>query len=222
MHLLDVEARLLGVLIEKQLTTPDAYPLSANALRAGSNQKSNRDPHVDYMEAEVLVGMGGLMEKDLAERLPAGRGSRVERWEHRAADKLAVSTPELAVLAELLLRGPQAPGALRQRASRMHDIPTLPDLLPVLDRLSAKKLVRRLPPGGGSRSERWTATLTEHLVAPTLAAAPAVPPHPRPAAPQPAKETTAAENQATLEQRVAALEERLNALERELGTEPRA
>ncbi len=218
MHLLDVEARLLGVLIEKQLTTPDAYPLSANALRAGSNQKSNRDPHVDYMEAEVLVGMGGLMEKDLAERLPAGRGSRVERWEHRAADKLAVSTAELAVLAELLLRGPQAPGALRQRASRMHDIPTLPDLLPTLDRLSAKKLVRRLPPGGGSRSERWTATLTEHLSTPDAAVAPAEPPPAATAAPQPAGDSPARGDQPSLAQRVAELERRLDALERELGT----
>lgn len=210
MHLLDVEARLLGVLIEKQLTTPDGYPLSTNALRGGANQKSNRDPVVAYSEPEVLVGVAGLVEKDLAERVPSGPGSRVERWQHRAPDKLSISTAEMAVLAELLLRGPQAPGALRQRASRMHDLPALSDLQPVLDRLTSKKLVRRLPAGGGFRSERFTATLTEH-VSPTATAVadPAPPTSPAPP-PRPVEPAVAP----SLEERIAKLERRVEELER--------
>lgn len=218
MHLLDAEARLLGVLIEKQLTTPDAYPLSGNALRAGANQKSNREPQVDYSEPEVLVCVGGLVEKGLADRLPAGRNSRVERWEHRAADKLSVSTPELAVLAELLLRGPQAPGALRQRASRMHDIPALSDLHPILDRLLAKRLVRRLAPGSGSRSERFACTLTEHLESATERPEAQLPETQLPATPSPqtAPGSPATSPEQSLEQRVRELELRVQELESRL------
>ncbi len=219
MRLLEVEARLLGVLIEKQMTTPDGYPLSANALRSGANQKSNRDPVVDWSEAEILVGVAGLVAKDLADPIPHGRGSRVERWAHRAADKLGIGSADLAVLAELLLRGPQAPGELRQRASRMHDIASLTDLQPVLERLIARRLVRRLAPGIGSRSERYRETLTEHVEA--LAHS----------APQTAEEVLARHDRepqlvrkpdatpATVEQRIEALERRVAMLEQRSSTD---
>jgi hypothetical protein len=157
----DVEQRLLGVLIEKQLTTPEGYPLSLNALRVGSNQKSNRDPLVEYGEAEVLVGVQGLEAKQLALRLRPGAGSRVEHYQHAVRERLGLENAEIAVLAELLLRGAQAPGELRQRASRMQALDTLASLSFVLDRLIAKGLVRRLPAGHGSRVERFQHTFAE-------------------------------------------------------------
>jgi hypothetical protein len=157
----DVEVRLLGVLIEKELTTPEQYPLSLNALRVGSNQKSNREPLVEYGEAEVWVGIQGLESKALIERQKPGVGSRVEHWRHNARQLLNIDRSESAVLAELLLRGAQAPGELRQRASRMHGLDTIASLSFLLERLIAKGLVRRLPAGLGSRVERFTHTLEE-------------------------------------------------------------
>ena len=227
MRLNEVEARLLGVLIEKEKTTPDGYPLTLNALRAAANQKSNRDPVVSWSEAEILVGVQGLVAKDLAEHLPPGTGARVERWSHRSADKLSLDSAQLAVLAELLLRGAQAPGELRQRANRMHALTSLADLTFVTDKLLARGLIRRLAPGAGSRAERWQHCLGEYaaegdhappprtaeeVVArhdgePSIASnAPAAPP----VAPRSATEST-------LEERVSALERRIEKLERELG-----
>lgn len=151
------EARLLGVLIEKELTTPDAYPLSLNALRVGANQKSNRDPEVDYSEREVEDAAVRLVSKGLVARVS---GSRVERWRHVAGAHLGLGREALAVLAELLLRGPQAPGELRGRASRMAPMETLYDLGLVLTELDKKGLARRLPAAPGSRVERWRERLT--------------------------------------------------------------
>lgn len=151
------EARLLGVLIEKELTTPDAYPLSLNALRVGANQKSNRDPEVDYSEREVEEAAVRLVSKGLVARVS---GSRVERWRHVAGTHLGLGREALAVLAELLLRGPQAPGELRGRASRMAPMETLYDLGLVLTELDKKGLARRLPAAPGSRVERWRERLT--------------------------------------------------------------
>lgn len=116
------EARVLGVLIEKAFTTPDQYPLSLNATTNGCNQKSNRDPVLDFSEAEVRIALQGLRMKGLAgQSVPAG--SRVERWRHNATEALGVGERETAVLAELLLRGPQTAGELRSRARRMRDLP---------------------------------------------------------------------------------------------------
>jgi uncharacterized protein YceH (UPF0502 family) len=160
MELNSHEQRALGVLLEKQLSTPDQYPLSLNALRVGCNQKSNREPVTDYSEAELVVAVQGLEAKGLAQRIPSGLGSRVERYEHTLEAALAITDKgQLAVLAELLLRGPQAPGELRQRASRMRKLADLSELGFVLDKLGFQKLVKRLPPSSGSRSERWGHTL---------------------------------------------------------------
>jgi len=118
------EARALGVLIEKAFTTPDQYPLSLNATTNGCNQKSNREPVVDFSEAEVRIALQGLRMKGLAgQSVPAG--SRVERWRHNAMEALGLGEREAAVLAELLLRGPQTAGELRSRAKRMRDLPDL-------------------------------------------------------------------------------------------------
>lgn len=147
------EGRVLGVLIEKAFTTPDQYPLSLNAITTGSNQKSNRDPVTDYLEAEAHVAVQGLCHKLIAGRV-TGSGSRVERFRHNAGDVLDLNDPQLAVLAELLMRGPQTRGELRQRASRMSKIETLDELELVLTRLIERDLVRRLPAAPGSRAER--------------------------------------------------------------------
>ncbi|QDU65772.1 DUF480 domain-containing protein [Engelhardtia mirabilis] len=156
----EVEARLLGVLIEKQLTTPEQYPLSIKALVAGSNQKSNRHPVVHFGEAEAHVGAQGLEAKGLANRVPPGMGARVERYEHLARQTLSLDRAELAVVAELLLRGPQQPGELRTRASRMSAIDTLAELGQLLDKLIGVRLVKRLAPSPGTRAERYRELLS--------------------------------------------------------------
>jgi len=148
------EARVLGVLIEKSLTTPDQCPLSINATVNGCNQKSNRHPVSDYLEAEVDVALQGLIVKHLAGKVvPAG--SRVEKFRHNAGETLGLDEGKLAILAELLMRGPQAPGELRARVHRMSPTPGLGDLMPRLGILIESGFVRRLDPAPGSRAERY-------------------------------------------------------------------
>ena len=112
------EARVLGVLIEKAYTTPDQYPLSLNGATNGCNQKSNRDPKVDFSEAEVRIALQGLRMKGLAGGAVLA-GSRVEKFRHNAKEILKVGERAIAVMAELMLRGPQTAGELRTRAKRM-------------------------------------------------------------------------------------------------------
>lgn len=210
------EARALGVLIEKELTTPDQYPLSLNALVAGCNQKSNRDPVTDFTVAEVVVTMQGLVAKHLAGR---SSGGRVEKFQHNTRARFDVSIEESAVLAELLIRGPQQPGELRSRVKRMAPVETQDQLLAILQRLATKGLVRNLGRSAGSRAERWGQLLSES--APTAA------PTPQPAAPV-ASQATPDQTQAmpaatpapanaaetpSVEARFAALEERVAKLE---------
>jgi uncharacterized protein YceH (UPF0502 family) len=146
------------------MTTPDVYPLSLNAATTGCNQKSNRDPELDFSEAEVTVAMTGLQMKHLAGGVtPAG--SRVHKWRHNAKEILGLDDRELAVLAELLLRGAQTAGELRTRAKRMRDIPSLDELDQVLRSLTEKRYVRAVPPAAGSRAGRFAQTLaaSRHL-----------------------------------------------------------
>lgn len=156
------EARVLGVLIEKSFTTPDQYPLSLNGATIGSNQKSNRSPVLDFSEAETLVALQGLQMKQLAGgSYPAG--SRVEKWRHNAREHLGVGDEDLAVLAELLLRGPQSLGELRTRASRMRALASVDELQTVLDRLTQRGHAKRVPPAAGSRAERFAQLLARTL-----------------------------------------------------------
>jgi len=153
-----IEARLLGVLIEKELTTPEQYPLSLNALTAGSNQKSNRDPVLDLSESEVYAATGKLIVKGWAGSVhPAG--SRVERFRHNAGEMLGVGRAQVAIVAELLLRGPQQPGELRARVSRMVEIASQPALMDALAPLLSSGLVVRLDPQPGSRAESYGQTI---------------------------------------------------------------
>jgi uncharacterized protein YceH (UPF0502 family) len=141
-----VERRVLGVLAEKQKTTPDTYPMSLNALVTGCNQKSNRDPVLNLSDDQVEEGLLAAQQKGLAIRL-SGSG-RVEKWRHNLYDTWHVDRVEMAVLIELLLRGPQTEGELRGRASRMEPIEDLDALRRVLKALAERRLVVYLTPEG--------------------------------------------------------------------------
>jgi uncharacterized protein YceH (UPF0502 family) len=144
-----IERRVLGVLVEKAKTTPENYPLSLNALRAGCNQKSNRAPLMQLEESQIEEALDGLRQAG-AIALVQGE-SRVDRYRHLAYQWLGVEKVELAVMAELLLRGAQTVGELRGRAARMEPIKDLSELTPVVEALVAKGLVLYLtPPGRGS------------------------------------------------------------------------
>lgn len=132
------ERRVLGVMVEKAKTTPDVYPMSLNSLMTGSNQKSNREPLMNLSEENIEDTLAGLQPKGYVTRI---QGGRVERWRHNLYDQWAVNKVELAILAELLLRGPQTEGELRQRASRMEPIDDLDALRAALKPLAERRLV---------------------------------------------------------------------------------
>lgn len=134
-----LERRVLGVLVEKQKTskTADAYPLTLNALTTGCNQKSNRDPVMDLADDEVEETLTALQKKGVVVRMT---GSRVDRYRHLLYETWKVTKLEMAVLAELLLRGPQTKGELRGRVSRMDPIDTLDDLEAILKPLTDRRL----------------------------------------------------------------------------------
>ena len=159
-QLTPTEARVLGVLIEKSSTTPEQYPLSTNALTNGSNQKNNRDPVLNLSEDEIFDAVESLREKQLAVRVDTV-GSRVHKYKHTAGETLRCRGGELALLAELLLRGPQTLGELRGRASRMSPLNTLDDAKTMIRALAehAEPLVKEIPPAPGSRAERYVQLL---------------------------------------------------------------
>jgi uncharacterized protein len=140
-----LERRILGVLIEKQKTTPDAYPMSINAIVTGSNQKSNRDPVMNVDDADAENTLNALREKGLVIKITGGR---VERWRHQLYDRWSVNKVEIALLAELLLRGAQTEGELRGRASRMEPLDDLEQLRQALRPLVERKLAIMLGPEG--------------------------------------------------------------------------
>jgi hypothetical protein len=144
-----IQRRVLGVLIEKAKTTPENYPLSLNALRAACNQKSNRSPLMQLEESQVEEALEGLRQLGAAVQVQGG--GRIDRYRHLAYEWLGVEKVELAVMAELLLRGAQTVGELRGRAARMEPIKDLGELAPILDSLQGKGLIVYLtPPGRGS------------------------------------------------------------------------
>lgn len=205
------EARVLGVLIEKAFTTPDNYPLSLNAATSGSNQKSNRDPVVDYLEDEVYVALTGLCHKLLAGKASQA-GSRVEKFRHNAGQVLGLSDGALAVLAELLMRGPQTSGELRTRSNRMVPMPGQSDLARFVDELVTKGYGCHLGPKAGSRAARIGQSLVPdlHPLGGPPVAAPASAPASAPAQP-------AARDASALSERVEVLESEVRWLRRELS-----
>jgi uncharacterized protein YceH (UPF0502 family) len=152
-----VEARVLGSLIEKDITTPDYYPLTLNSLTNACNQSSNRDPVVSYGEAEVVRGLDQLREKKLAFMFQ-GADSRVAKFGHRIAESFELARPETAVLCVLLLRGAQTLGEIRGRTGRMHEFPSLEateESLNALMALSPAPLAARLPRQAGMKEQRF-------------------------------------------------------------------
>jgi len=156
------EARVFGVLIEKALTTPEQYPLTVNAATNGANQKSNRDPVLALSDDEVAAALERLEQKYMARKV-FPMNSRVEKFCHNGKDALNLDAAGLAVLAELLMRGPQTPGDLRARAARMAPIDSLDQLAGVLSTLIDRGFVQRLPPLPGSRAERYVQLLSPDL-----------------------------------------------------------
>ncbi len=155
--LTEIEARVLGSLIEKDITTPDYYPLSLNALVNACNQKNNRDPVMTLDENAVRDALSTLQEKRLAG--PAsGADSRVTKYEHRLQEVFNFDRRETAILGVLLLRGPQTPGELRSRTDRMYHFEALDDVVSTLDRLGQREppLVRMLPRQPGTKESRYT------------------------------------------------------------------
>jgi len=149
------EVRVLGSLIEKELTTPEYYPLSLNALVNACNQKSNRDPMLSLEEAEVVKALDSLRFKQYA--LLSGAGGRVSKYRHALVEKFRFSPAELALLCELLVRGPQTVGELRTRAERMHPFSDLAEVEAVLEELMERTppIVTRLPRQPGRKEPRY-------------------------------------------------------------------
>jgi uncharacterized protein YceH (UPF0502 family) len=197
----EIETRVLGSLVEKDLTTPDYYPLSLNALVNACNQKSNRDPFMNLDEQTVHEALRSLEKKGLAG--PADNMvSRVTKYEHRLQEAYNFNRHEIAILAELLLRGPQTPGELRSRADRMHKFDDLGIVLSTLQRLMKREppLVTLLPKQPGTKEARYAHLLSGDVQGPTV---------------EPPREQTASETIAD-EGRIERLEHRLGELQKEI------
>ena len=163
-----VEIRVLGCLIEKQRTTPDAYPLSLNALRSACNQTTNRDPVVEYDEPTIRRALDGLSRRGWT-RLASGPGSRAAKFRHLFDEALGLADDEIALLAVLMLRGPQTLGELRQRSERLHRFEDGDEIEAVLATLAERELVERQARRPGQKEERYA-----HLLGGEPSEAPAV------------------------------------------------
>jgi uncharacterized protein YceH (UPF0502 family) len=166
-----LETRVLGVLVEKEATTPDSYPLTLNALISGCNQKSARDPVISATESEVQMALDSLRHHTL---VIESTGGRVARYEHNVGRVLKLSQPFLALLAVLMLRGPQTPGELRingERIYRFADISALEVHIEELETRAAGALVQKLPKQPGSREHRYAHLLSGAVDVEALASA---------------------------------------------------
>ena len=202
------ESRVLGALIEKDITTPDYYPLSLNALVNACNQKNNRDPVMTLDENAVRDALAGLQEFNLAG--PArGADSRVTKYEHRLQEVFNFSRGETAVLCVLLLRGPQTPGELRGRTERMHQFEDLDAVQASLQKLMQREppLVAVLPRQPGTKESRYA-----HLLSGEVEAAEPVSQSAMPAI----HASDSDERVARLEEQVANLQRELSELKQEL------
>jgi uncharacterized protein YceH (UPF0502 family) len=194
------ECRVLGCLVEKAITTPDYYPLTLNSLVTACNQKSSRDPVVEYDDNEVLTAIDGLREKQLATRITSS-DSRVPRFRQLMPDALRLNQPQLVTLTILMLRGAQTVGEIRGRSGRMYEFESLQEVEDTLQELSRREphaLVIQLPRRPGEKDARWA-----HL----LCGQPEIDMSEVPQA--------AAPSRGGLEARVAALEEEIAALREE-------
>ncbi|CAI1583352.1 YceH family protein [Serratia proteamaculans] len=199
------EARVIGCLLEKQVTTPDQYPLSLNGIQLACNQKTNREPVMELTESEVQQILDLLLKKHFLRTL-SGFGNRVVKYEHRFCNsefgQLKLSAAELAVIATLLLRGAQTPGELRTRTNRMHEFNDVTEVEQVLANLSAREdgpFVVRLAREPGKRESRFM-----HLFSGQIDEAPAEA--------LPANDAELNERVSALENEVAQLKQQLQAL----------
>ncbi len=165
-----LEARVLGVLVEKQHTVPDTYPLSLNALVAGCNQKTARSPVMDASEDDVLVALDGLKSHHLVQTVS---GTRVVRFEHNMGRGLGVPSQSVALLATLMLRGPQTVAELRLNSERLHRFADISSVEAFLEELTEKSPTRvvKLPRAPGEREARWTHLLCGEPALPAPSAA---------------------------------------------------
>ncbi len=149
-----VEIRVLGCLIEKQRTTPDAYPLSLNSLRLACNQATARDPVVAYEEREIKAALDRMSTRGWT-RFASGASSRALKYRHLLDEALQLSGPELSLLGVLMLRGPQTVGELKQRTERVHRFESIAEVAETLAALSQRELVEQLERRPGQKEERW-------------------------------------------------------------------
>jgi uncharacterized protein len=194
-----VEARVLGSLVEKEITTPEYYPLSLNALANACNQKNNREPVTNLDEDQIRQALHGLEDDGLAG--PArGTDSRVTKYEHRMQEVFNFTRGEIAMVCVLLLRGPQTPGELRGRTERMHRFEELSDVQSTLQRLMQREppLVKVLPRQPGTKEARYAHLLSGDVVEAVPSTG--------------ATETTGGRGVAQLEAEVAALREEVAVL----------
>ena len=207
------EARVIGCLIEKEITTPDQYPLSLNALTNACNQKTNREPVLNLSEAEAQQSIDTLMRKYMVSDKSAGYGGRVTKYKHRFCNtefgSLKFSKQELGILCVMLLRGPQTPGELRSRTNRLCEFADAEEVETTLRNLMSREdgpFIARLPRAAGARESRYA-----HLFSGTIESAP----EPETHAAEPAV-SGAASSGPSLNQRLAALEELVAQLRTEI------
>ena len=202
------EARVIGCLLEKQVTTPEQYPLSVNAIALACNQKTNRDPVMSLSEAEVQDHLDALVKRHYL-RTVSGFGNRVTKYEQRFCNSefgdLKLTAAEVALVTTLLLRGPQTAGELRSRGQRMHEFADMAEVEAALEHLATREdgpFVARLPREPGKREQRYMHLFSgsvESLITAVEAIAPAAP-------------DDLSERVAVLEEEVAALKQRLESL----------
>lgn len=218
------QARVLGCLIEKEATTPDAYPLTLNALRAACNQSTNRDPVVDFGPELVENTLHALKAKGFVRFVHPGRGERATKFRHVAGERLGLGPAELALVALLLLRGPQSAGELRTRSERLHRFEGAAEVETTLRSLAGLNppLATSSPPKRGQRDKRWVALLeagsadrleseTHRQAPPERGGLPAASPVP------PAPTAPTEDGVEELTRRVAALEAQMQRVLAELG-----
>jgi uncharacterized protein YceH (UPF0502 family) len=211
------EARVIGCLIEKEITTPDQYPLSLNALTNACNQKTNRDPVLELAESTVQTTIDSLMKKYMVSDKSAGYGGRVTKYKHRFCNtefgSLKFSKQELGIICVLLLRGPQTPGELRSRTNRLCEFTDADEVESALRALMTREdgpFVARLPRSAGAREYRYAHLFSGHIESVAQEADPTAPPADH------AMPDNLAQRVSHLEQQLTELTQRLDTLQSQL------
>ena len=211
-----IEVRVLGALMEKEVTTPDNYPLTINAVIAACNQRSNRSPVLQLTETEVVEALDRLREDVLTWRVD---GARAEKWKHSLDRRWELNSASKAIICLLMLRGPQTAGELKSRSGRLHDFASLAEVEETLEEMASRfdALTEQLARMPGQRETRWRHIVladefaeAEEAAAPVAAAAPAPAPAPEPTGP------SAMDRLVELEETVGRLGSRVETLESEL------